>query len=144
MLAQLNILLIEDNADDINLIKRALNTPVNQIEVLENGTTALAYLSEIVESVDKKPDIIILDWSLPEKNGNEVLMKIKSSPLLKRVPTVVFTGNEMDDTVLEAYNLHSNCFIQKPTNASDFVEAVQAMVNFWLNVVQLPSKSDYH
>ncbi len=143
MLTQLNILLVEDNADDINLIKRALDTPINQVEVIQNGQLALKYLAEVSDSVDKKPDIIILDWNLPEKNGREILSQIKSSPQLKRVPTVVFTGSDIDTTVLEAYNLHSNCFIQKPTDADEFVNAVQAMVNFWLNVVQLPSKSDY-
>jgi CheY-like chemotaxis protein len=70
--------------------------------------------------------------------GWEVLEQIKQDPDLKQIPVVVWTLSDQDADVLQAYNLHANCYVTTPVNADEFVEKVRSIEDFWLIIVKLP------
>jgi len=84
------------------------------------------------------PDIILLDLNLPRVDGREVLESIKNTESLKRIPTIVLTSSMADRDIVESYDLHANCYIVKPVNATKFMEVVRHVENFWVDVVCLP------
>lgn len=51
---------------------------------------------------------------------------------------VILTTSAAEQDILQAYNLHANCYITKPVDMDQFIRVVQAIDNFWLTIVRLP------
>ena len=86
-----------------------------------------------------RPDLIFLDLNLPLKDGREVLAEIKNSADLRRIPVIVLTTSESNRDVQQAYELHANCYVKKPTDLDEYLSVVKACESFWLHVVRLPT-----
>jgi CheY-like chemotaxis protein len=137
------ILLVEDNVGDVGLIEEVFEEAKirNNIHVAENGEEALRYLRGKGKfSGSPRPDIIILDLNLPKKDGREVLREIKEDSNLKNIPIIVLTTSTAEKDILRAYELHANAYVTKPLDFDQFMNVIGSIVNFWLGVVQLPSK----
>ena len=65
------------------------------------------------------PDIIILDWNLPKKDGSEVLKEIKENNYLKNIPVIILTTSSAEKDIFEAYDLHANAYLVKPIDFDD-------------------------
>ena len=138
-----DILLIEDNPGDIRLTKEALKEGEvpHSLHLATDGEMALKYLfreSPYENSV--RPDIILLDWNLPKKNGKEVLKNIKSNLNLRQIPVLVLTTSNAETDIEQAYQHHANCFITKPADFEQFLEVIQSIKRFWLHTVNLPTR----
>lgn len=137
----IEILLVEDSQTDILMIREALIEAklLNPIHVVRDGVEALDFLRQRGPyTAAPRPDLILLDLNLPRKNGREVLAEIKADDHLKAIPVVVLTTSSAEEDILRTYNLHANCYIVKPVEFGDFLEAVQTISHFWLSVVHLP------
>jgi len=136
------ILLIEDNPGDVRLTREAFKEgKINvNLEVVMDGVEAIKYLRHEEKYEDKGyPDLILLDLNLPKCDGREVLREIKSDPELKRIPVVVLTTSNAERDILQCYELHANCFINKPVDFDNFFEIVRKIEDFWLTVSILPT-----
>ncbi len=139
----MRVLLVEDNPGDIRLMKEALaRGPVpTHLSVVDNGEDALAYLRRRDPYRDAtKPDLILLDLNLPRKDGREVLADIKGHEELRRIPVVVLTTSQSQTDVQRVYDLHANCYIQKPVDLDEYLRVVYVCQTFWFQVVRLPVK----
>ena len=134
------ILLVEDNPGDVRLTREALRDDhTNHLTWTSDGVEALACLHRQGKYADApRPDLILLDLSLPRKDGREVLAEIKQDPELRRIPVVVITSSEAEKDIDKIYNLHANCFITKPLDLDRFVLVVKTAVGFWSGIVKLP------
>ncbi len=138
----IDILLVEDNPGDVRLTQEALREAkmCNNLYVARDGVEALEFLSRQGKFADAPvPDIILLDLNLPRKDGREVLVEVKANPNLKHIPVVVLTTSKAEEDILKSYQLHANCYITKPVDFEQFIKVVQAIENFWLTVVKLPT-----
>jgi two-component system, chemotaxis family, response regulator Rcp1 len=72
-------------------------------------------------------------------DGREVLQEIKEDPNLKRIPVVVMTTSRSERDILQAYNLHANCYVTKPVDVEQFLGAVRKIEDFWFTIVKLPA-----
>lgn len=136
-------LLVEDNPGDIRLTREALRESKikNNLNVMSDGEAAMAFLRREGPYADApRPDVILLDLNLPKKNGLEVLEEIKADPGLRRIPVVIITSSEAEQDVLRTYDLHVNCYVNKPVDLEQFVKVVQSIETFWLTIVKLPSE----
>jgi CheY-like chemotaxis protein len=137
------IFLVEDNKGDVGLIEEVFEEAKirNNLHVAEDGEEAILFLHGKGKfSGSPRPDIIILDLNLPKKDGREVLREIKGDNVLKNIPVIVLTTSTAEKDILEAYGLHANAYITKPIDFDQFINVVESIVNFWLGVVQLPTK----
>lgn len=138
-----NVLLVEDNEDDIELTLEALEDSKVRVEihVVSDGISALAFLRREGDYADKpRPDLIFLDWHLPLMDGREVLKKIKGDPNFAEIPVVVLTTSEDEGDILNAYQLHANCYISKPVDFLKFTKIIKQIQGFWLQLVKLPRR----
>jgi chemotaxis family two-component system response regulator Rcp1 len=111
----------------------------NRISVVEDGVEALAFLRhEGKYSSVPRPDLILLDLSLPRKNGQEVLAEIKQDAELKRIPVCVITSSEAEKDIIQAYDNYVNCYLTKPVDLEQFIGMVRFVEDFWLSIVKLP------
>jgi CheY-like chemotaxis protein len=137
----IEILLVEDNPGDVDLAREAMeNGKVrNTLHVVGDGEAAMAFLRRKGEYADApRPDLVLLDLNLPKKDGQEVLAEIKSDDNLKCIPVVILTTSKSEEDISKSYNLHASCYITKPIDLRRFIEAVQAIEEFWFTIVKLP------
>ena len=137
----IDILLVDDDAGDVLLAKRALENGkiFNTMQVAKDGIEAMAYLKQEGEFVDApRPDLILLDLNMPRKDGREVLLEIKQDPDLRSIPVVVLTTSDSEQDIANMYDLHANCFITKPVDLEQFTKIVKEIKDFWFWVVKLP------
>jgi CheY-like chemotaxis protein len=80
----------------------------------------------------------LLDLNLPRKDGREVLREIKADDDLRRIPVVILTTSQEQSDIRHAYELHANCYIQKPLELEGFIETVRCIHRFWLQTAELP------
>lgn len=135
-----NVLLIEDNPGDVRLTKEAFkegNMSVN-LSVVMDGVEATKYLNKVEKYTEAvTPDLILLDLNLPKKDGREVLQEIKTTPNLLRIPVVILTTSNAEQDILHSYNLHANCYINKPVDFDKFFDVIQKIEDFWLSTAIL-------
>ena len=104
----MEVLLVEDNPGDVHLTRIALaDTPgatlhqrkVNiNLSVVNDGVEAMAFLHhENGYEHAVQPDLILLDWNLPRKNGRQVLGEIDADERLRRIPVISLGGSQYDD-----------------------------------------------
>jgi len=136
------LMLVEDNYGDILLAQEALNSCkiANRLYIARDGEEALKMLRKEPPYADQvTPDLILLDLSLPRKDGREVLSEIKGSPDLAKIPVVILTGSSAEMDVIKSYELNANCYIVKPLNFEQLKGVVGAIQDFWFSVVLLPN-----
>lgn len=139
------ILLVEDSPSDILITQEAFEQAklMNRLHVVEDGVEALAFLRRQGRHHQApRPDLILLDWNLPRKNGSEVLAELKADQELKLIPVVILTTSKAEEDVFKAYGLYANCYITKPVDFADFIEVVQAIDHFWFDLVTLPPRDE--
>ena len=137
----IEILLVEDNSGDVRLTIEALKEGKvrNRLSVARDGVEALAFLRrEGPHASAPRPDLILLDLNLPRLDGREVLAEIKGDARLRRIPVVVLTTSKAEEDILRTYDLHANCYINKPVDLDQFISVVRSIDDFWLSVVRLP------
>ena len=136
-----HILLVEDNEGDILLTREALEARklISKIDIAKNGVLAIDFLENILSNEGALlPDLILLDINLPKKNGQEVLQFIKTHNSLKQIPVIMLTTSSSDRDIIASYRNHANCYIMKPVDVGNFMEAITKIEDFWFTTVKLP------
>lgn len=136
------ILLVEDNPGDVLLTQEAFADAkiAVEIDVVDDGTDAIARLQELAEARPRVlPDLVLLDLNLPGQSGNEILAFIRDHADLGHLPVIMLTSSQAPDDIMESYRLHVSSFITKPVVPGEFLDAVRAIEDYWLTVVRLPT-----
>ncbi len=139
----IQILLIEDSPGDVRLTREAFrdtNMSV-RLHVASDGVEAMAFLRREGNHVAApRPDLILLDLNLPKMDGREVLVHIKADQNLKTIPTVILTTSEEEADIATSYQLHANCYLNKPVQLEEFEALVKSINDFWLTKARLPQQ----
>lgn len=132
------ILLVEDNEDHAELVKRNLEEQAiaHVIYHVTDGEAALDYLFHrgvyLNESVAPRPELILLDLRLPKIDGLSVLKEIKDCEDLKIIPTIILTSSESDADISSAYANYANSFLVKPMDFQNYTKLMQELGLYWL------------
>ncbi|MGH3845824.1 MAG: response regulator [Pseudonocardiaceae bacterium] len=140
---EVHILLVEDDQGDVLMTQEAFeyHRIRNPLHVATDGVAALRFLRREGEHADApRPGLILLDLNLPLMNGREVLAEIKFDEDLRRIPVVVLTTSQAEEDIVRSYNLHANAYVTKPVDFSCFMEVIRQIDDFFLTVVQLPTR----
>ena len=134
------ILLVEDNADDIELTKRAFNKNhiVNEIVVVRDGAEAVEFLFNDARDGRDLPQFILLDLKLPKISGLEVLERIRKEPATALIPVVILTSSKQEEDRAAGYRLGVNSYVRKPVDFNEFVDAVRQVGLYWLVLNEPP------
>jgi two-component system response regulator len=141
------ILLVEDNADDVEIALRAFRKvrAANRVHVVRDGQEALDFLfceGDYGGRADApQPDLILLDLNLPKVSGLEVLAKIRASDKLSTIPTVVLSISQRREDVQKSYGLGANTYITKRMDFTKFLYAMDILFEYWIVTATLPPKA---
>ena len=142
------ILLVEDNASDVELTLHALKryNLANRMHVVRNGVEALEFIfctgAYAQRSIAPGPKVILLDLKLPLVDGLEVLQRIKGDPRTRMIPVVVLTSSREERDIVESYRLGVNSYITKPVDFEQFTEAVRTLGMYWVLLNLPPTLAD--
>lgn len=140
------ILLVEDSANDTELILAALseNSLANEVVVVRDGEEALDYLYRrgiFRLRLEGNPIVVLLDLKLPKVDGLEVIAQLKSDPVMRVVPVVALTSSREEPDLRRCYELGVNAYVVKPVDFHEFVNAIKGLGLFWAVINQPPPGS---
>jgi DNA-binding response OmpR family regulator len=117
------ILLVEDNAGDVLLVREALleNGLDCDLVVINDGEKAIDYLEELEERQSGKPGLVVLDLNLPKKSGREVLARMRAAPEWAGTPIVILSSSEAPDDREYAAVMGASLYIRKPLDLEQFM-----------------------
>jgi putative two-component system response regulator len=116
------LLIVDDNATNIDLIRKQLHGNNYDFEAAQNGPEAL----EKVRSW--KPDLVLLDLMMPGMSGYEVCKILKSDKEFRFIPVIVVTAlSELDDK-LKAIDLGADDFLIKPFNKMELATRIRSLL----------------
>ena len=131
------ILLVEDNANDAELTLRALKQRnlANRVHLCRDGAEAVDFFADGAGPV---PKVVLLDLKLPKIDGLEVLRRLKQENRTKSIPVVVLTSSREEPDIERAYELGANSYIVKPVDFEAFARAVSDVGLYWLLLNHAP------
>ena len=94
------VLLVEDNPDDVVMIREAFEqslTPI-QLYVVSNGEQAIKFVRR-TDADAPRPSLILLDLNLPIRNGLDVLAELKGDTEFLSIPIVVLTTSQAPNDI---------------------------------------------
>ncbi len=123
-MTEYNILYIEDNPDNMRLVKRALEAKGYVIHGAINGLSGL----QLAESI--MPTIILLDINLPDIDGYEVARRIRKhrNSDLRQVPIIAITANTLKGDAEKALDAGCDVYMSKPINIRELWARVEAFM----------------
>jgi len=140
------ILLVEDNPDDEELTRLALEESniSNRLVVVHDGQEALEWLfctgKYAGRNSDEVSSVVLLDLKLPKISGLEVLERIRSDPRTRRLPVVILTSSREEQDLLRGYDLGANSYIRKPVDFEQFTSAVRDLGMYWVVLNEPPPR----
>ena len=97
---------MDDDEDFLALVTRWLKKDY-AVTAVNSGSKALKYLEK------ERPDLVLLDYEMPEMNGADVLEQIRETQRLHDLPVVFLTGTEDKENIRKAEHLHPDGFLPK-------------------------------
>jgi two-component system cell cycle response regulator DivK len=117
------ILVVEDNMDSYELVRIMLERNGYETFLAMNGRDG------VNAAIKQKPDLILMDLSLPEMNGWEATERIKSNPGTMHIPIFAVTAHALDSDRKRALDAGCDGYITKPLDLLELVQVVdQALV----------------
>ncbi len=133
---RLHILLVEDNPDHVEIIKRAILNQFGNPKIFfaTDGQEALNFLFNTPPGIEgvNRLDLIVLDLKLPKVDGYQVLQRVKANNFLRSIPVVVLTTSSRNEDRERTRALGVDLYITKPGQFSGFMaifEQIKCVLN---------------
>ena len=133
----LTILIIEDDHNDVLLLKSALKRENinNPIQVVHDGQEGIDYLQGEGKFHDRDkypfPSVIFTDLKMPRLSGFDVLTWLKSHPDCFVLPVIVLSASKLDEDIKKAYQMGANAYMVKPSQIEELQEMIKTAYKFW-------------
>ena len=132
---QKTVLMADDDAEDCWLATESFaeSGATAAFSCVLDGIELMNYLTEHSRVEAKRlPDLILLDLNMPQKDGREALIEIKSEPALQHIPIVILTTSEEQEDVDLTLKAGAESFITKPATFDEWVEMMRSLAERWL------------
>jgi two-component system response regulator len=144
MIDLVDILLVDDNMVDAEMTILALKRSNlgNRLLHLEDGDEALEFLFGRGQfhgrMISHTPKLILLDLKMPKMSGMEVLRRIKTDQLTRKIPVVILTASQEFPDIRTCYQLGVNGYVVKPVIFDQYNEAIVNIGTYWMKVNHPP------
>jgi CheY-like chemotaxis protein len=138
------ILLVEDDENDVVLMQHAFKEAglENPLQIARDGLEAIEFLKRLIAPRgpidDQLPCLAIMDLKMPRRNGLDVLQWLRQEPVLRCLPTIMFSSSAHRHDIERAYALGTNSFVVKPASTGQRIEFARHIKDYWLRFNQPP------
>jgi len=122
-MAKKRVLIVEDNMDTFELVHFVLEKNNYETLLAVNGRDG------VNAAIKQKPDLIIMDLSMPEMDGWTATNLIKKNSELKSIPLIVLTAHALPGDRQRAMDAGCDEYITKPMDMGDLMESIEYWVN---------------
>lgn len=116
------IVIIEDDLTFLDLLRVHLASAGHEVQTAEDAALGLRAI------IADRPDIVLLDISVPYLTGFEMLKALHSDPATRKIPVIVLTGHSDDETYAKAKKLGAADFLTKPIQRDRLINAIDAQL----------------
>jgi CheY-like chemotaxis protein len=140
----LAILVAEDNANDVFLLKHALKKAQfeNPVRFVADGEEVMDYLKGEGMFADRAqhpfPGLLLLDIKMPRLDGLETLALIRNDPRYQRLVVIILTSSNREQDINRAFDLRANSYLVKPTKVEAMMGIVEQIRSYWLGLNHFP------
>jgi two-component system cell cycle response regulator DivK len=117
----MKILYVEDNDDNVYMLKNRLTRAGFTVVVATDGTQGVAM------ATSERPDLILMDLTLPDIDGKEATRRIKADPATQRIPVIALTVNAMEGDKEQAIAAGCDDFDTKPVELARLLDKIRAL-----------------
>ncbi len=121
-MTQWKVIVVEDTYDDVHLISKILEHYGIQVFVTNNGNECIDLLNEV------EPTLVVTDLAMPEKDGWQTLVAMRSDSRTAHIPVVAVTAYHSADVAEEALQAGFDGYFPKPVDPTTFVQRLQNIV----------------
>jgi len=120
----LTIIVIEDNPVDVYLIRWVLHAHElsHELHVIDNGDRAMDYVNQLAREERRSPTIMLLDLNLPQRDGREILQRVKAIPHGSDIRVVVVTSSTNLTDRRETLVMGADAYFEKPNHLNEFMQ----------------------
>lgn len=118
----MNILLVDDEAIQLETLERGLRNRGHEVKTATGGREALRCLASASPAID----LVITDFAMPEMNGVELLKAVRQK--FKSVPVILMTGQRRKEIAIEALQNDCSSFLEKPFTLSRLMFEIRSIM----------------
>jgi len=129
------ILVIDDEVHIVELLKFNLEISNYNVDFAYDG------LDGYIKAKNDKPDLILLDWMLPNITGIELLKKIRSDKELRQIPVIMLTAKNMENDKIEGLEQGADDYITKPFSVKELLARISSVLRRY-NIQEMPMEEN--
>ena len=122
MTSDKTILIVDDEPAICDMLRMVLEKAGYQCLEAANGQQARATV------IDEKPDLILLDWMLPDINGVTLVHRLKKDELTASIPIIMLTAKSEEDNKIKGLKAGADDYITKPFSPRELIARIQAVL----------------
>lgn len=119
---QINVLVVDDESSIREMIRFALSKSDMTVRCAASGKEALEKISE------RSPDIVLLDWMMPNMSGPQLTRRLRKDPLTKDIPIIMLTAKVTEDDKVTGLNSGADDYIIKPFSPRELIARINAVL----------------
>jgi two-component system, OmpR family, response regulator MtrA len=116
------VLIADDDADILSLVKAVLERSGHEVVAASDGAEALASVGA------RKPDLAVLDIAMPEVDGLEVLRRLRADPTTSELPVVLLSARAQEADVERGFAIGASAYLKKPFSPRELSEHVAELL----------------
>ena len=116
------IMIVEDEDDIVTLLQYNLEREGFEVAAETNGGRAVDAIALW------QPDLILLDWMLPEKSGIDICREIRDSNDLRNIPIIMLTARGEEADKIEGLSIGADDYMTKPFSVPELVARIRALL----------------
>jgi CheY-like chemotaxis protein len=116
------VLIADDDADILLLVKAILERSGHEVVEASDGAEALASVRA------RKPDLVVLDIAMPEVDGLEVLRRLRADPTTSELPVVLLSARAQEADVERGFAIGASAYLKKPFSPRELSEHVAELL----------------
>jgi class 3 adenylate cyclase/CheY-like chemotaxis protein len=116
------ILIVDDNPENLDILRTRLAIHGYEILMADNGEEALALVRE------QQPDLILLDVMMPKMDGFEVCRRLRADPALPFMPIILVTARADSKDIVAGLEAGGDEYLTKPVDQAALVARVKSML----------------
>jgi two-component system phosphate regulon response regulator PhoB len=117
-----SVLIVDDEAAIRDMVAAALEVAGFRCLRAENARTAYALI------VDEKPDLVLLDWMMPEVSGIEFLRRLRRDERSAELPVILLTAKAEEDNLVQGLDAGADDYVTKPFSPRELIARVRALL----------------
>lgn len=118
----INVLVVDDESAIREMIRFALSKSGMTVRCADSGQQALVKINE------KRPDILLLDWMMPNMSGPELIRRLRKTPLTAGIPIILLTAKVTEDDKVAGLNTGADDYVLKPFSPRELVARIHAVL----------------